>query len=62
MFSKYLALVLVALQVAYAAPTTGTSQAGCSPSYPGGFGISVTPIRGKLPRAGGLGAHEGIHC
>ena len=53
MFSKYLALVLLAFQVVYAVPTStsGMSQAGCAASYPGGFGITVTPISGKQPRA-----------
>ncbi|KAF8421676.1 hypothetical protein EV426DRAFT_536253 [Tirmania nivea] len=46
MYSKYLALLLVAFKVAYAAPTlsgrsTSLGSGGCSPSYPGGFGISV---------------------
>lgn len=57
MFSKYLALLLVAIQVTYAAPTLSSRQsqpaaaaaaaAGCSPSYPSGFGISVVPISGE---------------
>ena len=53
MYSKYLALLLVAIQVAYAAPATlsgrytSSGLGDCSPSYPGGFSISVVPISGK---------------